>query len=133
VAFLSATGVEVETVALDDLLAEREVGILKIDVEGHELAALNGAQAALGGGRIRDIFFEDHAEWPSPVGTLLQSHGYRIFGLRERFRGVDLCEPEESKVLWAAPTFLATLDPQRAERLMAPSGWRSLRPRKPVE
>ena len=39
--------VEIETVAVDDLVGAERVGFLKLDVEGAELAALRGAEATL--------------------------------------------------------------------------------------
>ena len=50
---------EVATVRLDDVIAGRAVGLLKIDVEGHEMTAFEGARESLAAGLIRDIVFED--------------------------------------------------------------------------
>ena len=38
-------------------------------------------------------------------------------------------ESAEARSGWDAPTYLATLDRERAQRLMRPRGWRCLRPR----
>jgi FkbM family methyltransferase len=128
-ALTTGDGLEVRTVTIDETLDGEAAGIMKIDIEGHELPALRGAQEALRERRIRDLIFEDHDPWPTPVTELLEKYGYKLYGLREQFRTTDLCSPAEARTAWAAPTFLATVAPARAEALMRPTGWQSLRPR----
>lgn len=54
-----STEVETQTVdAMLELLSEDRVPLLKIDVEGHEIACMKGASKALGAGRIDAIFIE---------------------------------------------------------------------------
>lgn len=51
----------VPIITVDDFIAENglsEVDLMKIDVEGHELSVLKGAQTALAEGRIRALTFE---------------------------------------------------------------------------
>ena len=125
-------GIEVETVRLDELLDGEKVGVLKVDVEGHELAVLEGLGECLGAGQVRDVFFEDHEPIPTPVSELLASNGYRVFSLEQKFRGVSLGPadgPAQHWYSWAAPTYLATRDPERAEKRAGTSGWHCLRPR----
>ncbi|OYV73521.1 MAG: hypothetical protein B7Z72_02355, partial [Gemmatimonadetes bacterium 21-71-4] len=65
---------------LDGLLgADTPVGVMKIDVEGHEGPVLRGAGVLLAAGRIRDIVFEDHGGYPTDVSRLLEGFGYRVF------------------------------------------------------
>lgn len=123
---------DVPTVTLDAAVGGRPVGVLKIDIEGHELPAFQGARGLLGNRYVRDIFFEEHDPLPTPVSRLLLEYGYSIFGLRERARGVELTDPAGPRPRWDAPTFLATLDPVRAHRRITPNGWNSLRPRCPM-
>src|SRR5207247_2560579 len=53
-------GINVPVRRLDDFLEGIErVGVCKIDVEGHELAVLEGAEQTLRRHGIRDIVFED--------------------------------------------------------------------------
>jgi FkbM family methyltransferase len=115
---------EVETVRLEDLIAGRPVGILKIDVEGHELTALAGAPLEL----IRDLVFEEHEPLPSPVSELLESAGFEIRGIEESFLRPRLVERRPQS--WDAPTYLATRDLARAQRRLASRGWRCLLPRR---
>jgi hypothetical protein len=119
---------DVATVRLDEAVSGL-VGVLKLDVEGHELAALEGAEGLLARGLIRDIVFEEHRPPPTPVTELLESRGYTVLSVRQGLRGPILCAPEEaySFKLWDPPALLATTDPERAHRRLARRGWRSLR------
>ena len=119
---------------LDDRLPHgTRAGVVKIDVEGHELSVLRGARTAVAQRRIRDIVFEENAKLPTPVTRLLEAAGYVIFGLDQRFFGPRLVDPREPRArpLWEAPTYLATLDVERARRRMRPRGWRVLRESRP--
>lgn len=108
------------------LAAERQVGLLKIDVEGHELAVLTGGEALLAAGRIRDILFEEHRPLPTLVTEFLAGQGYTVFRLASEFRGPSLTPALSSAALGItrdAPNFLATRDPKRALARMSPRGW----------
>lgn len=55
------SSVDVSIRRLDDMAAElevREIDLLKIDTEGHELAALRGAERLLAAGKVRAVQFE---------------------------------------------------------------------------
>jgi FkbM family methyltransferase len=116
---------EVETVRLDALIAGRAVGLLKIDVEGHEMAVLEGASQSLAEGLIRDIVFEEHDPLPSAVSRLLEAQAFTIRGIEETLKGPVLVDRRPSG--WDAPTYLATRDPQRVSELMRRRGWGCLR------
>ncbi len=124
----ATTSYEVETVALDEVIAGRQVGLMKIDIEGHELAAFEGARDSLAGGLIRDIIFEEHQPLPSPVSRTLESAGFTIRGIEETLTRPVLPRDRAPRG-WDAPTYLATRDQLRAERLLKPRGWRCLRGR----
>ena len=119
---------EVETVRLDELIAGRQVGVLKIDIEGHELAALEGASESLASGLIRDIVFEEHETLPSAVSRMLESAGFTIAGIEETLTRPVLVSGRVPRG-WDAPTYLATRDQERTAGLMKPRGWRCLRGR----
>jgi FkbM family methyltransferase len=81
--------VEVEVTTLDDVL-EREhpaaaVAALKIDIEGADAWALEGAARALAARRIRHVFYEENLVRmellgiaPGTAERLLRAHGYRV-------------------------------------------------------
>ena len=56
---------DVRTVRLDEEIDE-PVGVMKLDVEMHELAALTGAESLLSRGMVRDILFEEHEASADP-------------------------------------------------------------------
>jgi FkbM family methyltransferase len=121
-----------EVARLDEILGMPEnVGIAKIDVEGHELAVLEGATALLASRRIRDIVFEEHGHYPTPVQSLLQSCGYTVYRLSRSFSR-PLLLPASDTQRWdehpigVLPNFLATLEPKRAQLRFSPTGWRAL-------
>jgi FkbM family methyltransferase len=114
---------------LDTVLpSSARVGVMKLDVEGHELAVLAGARRALAERRIRDVVYEDHTRYPSEVARLLEGMGYTVFAVGSTFWGPRLSPPgrEEPTWVWESPSYLATLDPDRARKRMAPRRWRVL-------
>jgi FkbM family methyltransferase len=115
---------EVATVRLDDELSG-PIGVMKLDVEMHELQALEGAHSLLSSKSIRDILFEEHKAPPTPVTELLRSHGYTIVGVRQGLTGPIASAPSDAyrRQLWDPPALLATSDPERAERRLRGRGW----------
>jgi FkbM family methyltransferase len=123
---------EVELTTLDSYFAsELQVGVIKIDVEGHEQAVLEGSRRLLRERRIRDIVFEDFQPQPSPVTHLLRSHGYTVFSLLMEWRGPVLLSAEAAPYLngrpGGPPNYLATIDSGRAAARFARRGWKCLR------
>jgi FkbM family methyltransferase len=120
----------VDVNTLDALLyGNDKIGVLKIDVEGHELAVLQGSMELLRNGHARDIIFEEHGMPPTPVIALLRENGYVVFHMGQRLRGpeiLDIRQPYIPKVVHP-PSFLATIDPQRALARLSERGWRVLR------
>jgi FkbM family methyltransferase len=111
---------------LDAVLSPSErVGVMKLDVEGHELGVLKGATALLQAGAIRDLIFEDYGTPPTPVMSLLESFGYRLFSVRNTFFGLDVA-PVTTEILQTShgpPSYLATKDPERALSRLGRKGW----------
>jgi FkbM family methyltransferase len=119
----SAASIAVETITLDAVLEGRRAGLLKLDVEGNELAALTGATLALEQRMIGHVIFEEHDALPTPVSALLVDAGFAVYGLREELRGIELVRPDRFRPRWDAPTYLATT----GVSLLAGRGWQSLR------
>lgn len=98
---------------------------MKIDVEGHERAVLEGAERALADRRIRDVVFEDFDDPPTAVAQLLQGHGYEIFSLDHSLLR-PLAGPPTRRaggLSGADPSYLATADPRRALDRLSRRGW----------
>jgi FkbM family methyltransferase len=115
---------EVTLERLDEVIGERQVGVLKLDVEGHEAQALEGAGAIIAGRRIRDIIFEEHRPYPTPATELLEAAGYTLHTLDRSFFG-----PRPRPPSWRsdrgldATSLVATIDPERLRRLLKPRAW----------
>jgi len=78
--------VEVPTRCLDDFL-ERPVGFVKIDVEGHELSALEGGRRFIAAHRPSFLIEAEERHRKDAIGTLvafLNRHGYAGYFLKDR-------------------------------------------------
>ena len=86
--------VRVSTTTLDSIIQEvgRSVGVLKLDIEGHELHAFRGAGISLREKKIRDIVYEGFDGADSDASKLLASFGYSIFGLQRSVFGPVLLD-----------------------------------------
>ena len=114
----SAVELSIKTVVIDELVKAGELPspkFVKIDVEGHELAALRGAQLLLGSRRIRDIIFEEFSPYPAATHRLLERCGYTTLHFEQGLLGPRLrrTRPGYRPPLYSPPNFLATLDPAR--------------------
>ncbi len=122
--------VSVKSVSLDELFpASEQIGVLKLDVEGHELYVLKGAVNLLQAQRIRDCVFEEHGKYPTNVTLFFEEMGYSVFCLKRQFFGPALLAPqsEVSRTKWLPTSFLATQQPERAMSRLKARGWQSLK------
>lgn len=119
--------VTIQTTTLDELVGDRAIDVMKIDVEGHELAVLRGARNALHQRRIQHIVFEDHAGGDSEACQLLSRTGYQVHRIAWNNHGPMLLQPTAAAISHRheAPNFLATLHPDVSSFFAAP-GWRCL-------
>jgi FkbM family methyltransferase len=94
----SSTSCECKSVTLDDALQDRPVGLIKLDVEGGELAALRGAQGILRRSEKPIVTFEWNrvtaaalGYQPEAIADFLGGHGYELLRATEggfvRFEG----------------------------------------------
>ncbi len=120
--------IPIRTAKLDNLLDGRELGVLKADVEGHELSLFRGAAEALRAGRIAHIVFEDHGGADSPVAGFLRDFGYTLFEIGWRLGGPVLESlGSGTHRPYEAPSYLATRHPQLAIDRCRTGGWQCLR------
>jgi len=114
---------------LDDVLdGTKAIGLAKLDVEGHEVEVLGGAERLLKNRVIRDIVFEDLKAYPSPVMSLLEGYGYSLFSLGKGFRAPRLGRVDRRGMSRRDdPNYLATLAPERAIQRMRQRGWAVLK------
>ena len=123
---------------LDSMFCRGEIfGVVKVDVEGFELSVFQGAVQLLSQNRIRDIVFEDFEVFPSACAKLLQNHGYTIFRIAKKVFGPVIWDPLEPKAAdfaldYEPINYLATVNPQRALKLLQPRGWFCLKAKIPA-
>jgi FkbM family methyltransferase len=111
---------------LDDCFTSNEiVNLMKIDVEGHELAVFKGASQHLQSHRIHHIIFEAHDGYPSDVTSYLEHYGYQIFGIERQLSGPHLVTPGSTSetVDWLPRNYIATCQPAALERAFRQGGW----------
>ncbi len=119
----------VESCTLDDIFPTQEIGILKIDVEGHEFQVIKGAINLLKQGRIRDCVFEEHRKYPTPVTTFFETMGYKVFRIKRNFKGLTLLAPNSkiARTHWQPTSFIATRNPDRAISTFGKPVWEVLK------
>lgn len=80
---------EVTTLRIDDIALEGQSAIMKLDVEGAEIAAITGAQRALRDGGV--LIYEDHgSDLTSEVSAhLMNLPGMRVYSIENQALLVD--------------------------------------------
>src|SRR5947207_1931804 len=94
-------------------ILDENVGVLKIDVEGYEFTGLSGAIELLKNHKIRDIVFDEHLEYPTPVSKMLESLGYTVFNLGVGLSGLRMnsVRGKATHRRWEPRSCLATVNP----------------------
>lgn len=121
----------VDTTTLDNVLSGETglIDVLKIDVEGHELAVLEGAKYLLRKKQFVHIIFEDFEQYPSAAHQLLEKCGYQLYRLVRSFVRIQAIEPSDRSVypIDVMPNYLATIEPRAMEQAFSRWGWSALR------
>ncbi len=132
VAEVTDKSIIIESCSLDDLfLKSREIGIMKLDVEGHELQVLKGAKQLFQQQQIRDCVFEEHREYPTPVTTFFEDMGYKILRIQRSFFKPILLSPDSKvpRTNWEPTSFIATRNPERVIDIFKKPGWQIFKSR----
>ena len=132
VAEVTDKSIILESCSLDDLFLEsREIGVMKLDVEGHELQVLKGAKQLFQQKKIRDCVFEEHREYPTPVTSFFEEMGYKIFRIQRSLFKPILLNPDSKvpRTNWEPTSFIATSNPDRVVNLFKESGWQVFKSR----
>jgi FkbM family methyltransferase len=124
----ASTSITVPSITLDAKFPVETIGVMKLDVEGHELNVLEGADKILHEKRIRDCVFEEHENYPTKVTNFLEKMDYKIFRIHRHFLGLELLSPDSKveRLKWLPTSFLATTEPERAIKLCQVRGWSCL-------
>lgn len=126
----SSKSIIVETKSLDELYdTDQFIGLMKIDVEGHEFSVLKGGDRLLRRHQIRDIIFEEHKEPPTAVTEYLKECGYTVFYISKVFLGIKVQNLGSllQKPTYDSPCYIATIDPLRALSRLRKKGWMVLK------
>jgi FkbM family methyltransferase len=124
--FTAYDKLEVVCTTLDAVIDKHcaPVGLLKVDIEGHEFHAFKGASRTLRSGKVRDIVYESFEEMDSDASKYLAGFGYSIFRLRSSFTGPVLREGlKAGRLPLGDHNLVATLDPDRVRKRMSPRGY----------
>jgi FkbM family methyltransferase len=126
------TRFQVAVLALDDVIPKTEsIRVVKLDVEGYELAVLHGMAGLLRARRVQHVVFEEHKKFPSPAHQFLSDLGYVIFGIDRQLSGIRLIrdqEPSWDPVTGTPPNYLATIEPELALTRLQSGIWQSFGP-----
>jgi FkbM family methyltransferase len=117
----STNAIKIELRKLDDMIdAGTIINVLKIDVEGHELTVLRGAQQLIENKQITNIVYEDHEPYPSEIAVFLADKGYTVYRIEKGWLNLNLANPsiEPSTNGWEPVNYLATLDTAALKKKM---------------
>jgi FkbM family methyltransferase len=117
----STNAIKIELRKLDDMVDPGAIiDVLKIDVEGHELTVLKGAEQIIEKRQITNIVYEDHHPYPSPIAAFLTAKGYTIYRMEKGWLNLNLTNPsiEPSANGWEPTNYLATLDTATLKKKM---------------
>jgi FkbM family methyltransferase len=121
---------ETTVIRLDDALKNQgPVGVMKVDVEGHEAQVFAGASEVLETGQVRDIAFEEFDTYPAATHRMLEERGYSIFTVEEHLWGPKLIAANKSwkNPKYDPPNYFASRDPERLNGRFRAKGWRCMK------
>ncbi|MFA6217280.1 MAG: FkbM family methyltransferase [Candidatus Omnitrophota bacterium] len=120
-------GIPAMTTTLDEIVSKQSVSLVKIDVEGHELRVLEGAQNLLRQKMIKNIVYENLVGAGDSVHKYLEGFGYTIFYISWGIKGVKLIPLKTLEALNpGAPNYLASLESSFSVPEFKQWGWQCL-------
>lgn len=117
---------EVQMVTLSEATkAKEKYKAMKLDIEGHEFAALQSGEYLIAQKKIRNILFEDHYGPASPVFQYLKKFDYYLYAFGWENSGVKVVPAGKSILAknYEAPNYWACAD--KIETSFIP-GWKCL-------
>jgi FkbM family methyltransferase len=107
---------DVQMVRLDQIVILKKYSLMKLDVEGHELAVLEGAGQLLDDKLIENILFEDHEGPTSKVFNFLRQKNYFVYSFGWELTGIRIIPVEKGNLnkefeapnYWASSTEINT-------------------------
>jgi FkbM family methyltransferase len=130
--FIGENGtIRVQVLKLDRVFAGADVALVKLDVQGYELAALQGMAEMISQGRLRNIVFEEEALYPADTHQFLYRAGYSIYGLECTLTGLRLVQDRQPYVqptFGPSPSYLATRETPESIRKLTRGLWQSFGP-----
>lgn len=111
-----AQSIEVEVVRLDEVLPRRTVQFIKLDVQGHEVAALTGMQQVLASSPDVRVLFEF---WPAGLRAANTSPELLVQFFRERGFVVYEVEKGQARKLDMLASLVSRLGAKRYTNLLA--------------
>lgn len=125
----SSGGFEIRLARLDTVLADCDIALLKVDVEGFEAEVFAGAERLLARQKIRNIIYEAHDCERSALHQLLFQYGYSVFGIGHDLFGPRITPGTAAPMVdrrWESPSYLATLSPSAVLATFRARGWQVL-------
>lgn len=122
-------GFEIRLARLDTVLADCDIALLKVDVEGFEAEVFAGAEQLLARRKIRNIIYEAHDCERSGLHELLAQYGYSVFGIGHDLFGPRITPGTAAPSVdrgWESPSYLATLSPNVVLVSFRARGWQVL-------
>ncbi|MEH2160636.1 MAG: FkbM family methyltransferase [Nostoc sp.] len=126
---VNSESIFVKSCTLDNIFPTQVIGVMKIDVEGHEMKVIKGAINLIKQGRIRDFVFEEHLDYPTPVTTFFETMGYKVFRIQRNFTSPVLLDPNSNiaRTHWQPTSFIATGNPEGVISKFREPGWQVLK------
>lgn len=121
---ISSEGTRVATSCLDALF-QSSIHVLKLDVEGHESAVLEGAKRLLSLGLIDVVVYEDHSCASGKLASVLQDYGLYVAGIDWDIDGLRLMSDAKSSArrFNESPNFVAMKHPHEDIPRLERPGW----------